>query len=730
MKRIALLLMAACLVFSGANDLSAQQPIRGFPSQMLEAQRAREQRAFAVPNADTLREQMRILSEEPHHAGSPGSLRVAEHILQRFRSYGLDAKIERFEALLPVPVTRSLEMIAPSAFTASLAEPRIPQDKDSGDAGQLPTYNAYSPDGDVTGDVVYVNYGTPEDYAVLDSLGIDVRGRIVLARYGRSWRGIKPKVAAERGALATIIYSDPRDDGFFVGDVYPAGPLRNENGVQRGSVMDMPTYPGDPQSPGWASEAGARKVPIEQVRTFSPIPVLPISYGDALPLLRALQGPVVPESWRGALGTTYHHGPGPARVRVSLKFDWTVRPVYNVIARVPGSRWPEQWIVYGNHHDAWVNGAEDPISGMVALGETARSIGQLLKTGWRPARTIVFAAWDAEEWGLIGSTEWAEKYAAELKESAVVYLNSDTNNRGWLSAAGSHSLQTFVREVARDIQDPPRGKSVLAALLERRARQAPARDTAEDESAPDTSVAARFTIDALGSGSDYTAFLDHLGLAALNLSYGGDAQAGIYHSIYDSFDHYTRFMDTTFVYGVAEAQTLAAAILRLADAPVLPFEFGAVAKTYGGYVDQIERGAKAKEATKTLDLAAVRAAVARVQQASARYESALSAALALGAATLDRRGRELAAINKTLYQTERALTDTAGLEHREWFKHLIYAPGFYTGYGVKTMPGIREAVEDRPDAAVAQREAARVATALERYAAEVTRAAEALERLR
>ncbi len=738
MRFIALTTMSAILTSTAASPGVAQQPIRGFPAHMLDAQRERERRAFAVPSADTLREQMRILSEEPHHAGSPGSLRVAEHIVRRFRSYGLDARIERFEALMPVPVSRTLAMIAPSAFTASLTEPRIPEDKDSGDAGQLPTYNAYSPDGDVTGDVVYVNYGTPEDYQVLDSLGIDVRGRIVFARYGRSWRGIKPKVAAERGAIACIIYSDPRDDGFFVKDVYPAGPMRSETGVQRGSVMDMPRYPGDPQSPGWASETGARKIPIAEVATFSPIPVLPISYGDALPLLRALGGPVVPESWRGALPTTYHIGPGPTRVRVALKFEWQVRPVYNVIARIPGARWPDQWIVYGNHHDAWVNGAEDPISGMVALGETARAIGRLLKTGWRPARTLVFAAWDAEEWGLIGSTEWTEKHAAELKDKAVVYLNSDTNNRGWLSAAGSHSLQTFVRELARDIQDPTRGKSMLASLMERRAQQSPsprepAADTARaaaEEAPPDTSVAARFTIDALGSGSDYTAFLDHLGLAALNLSYGGDAPAGIYHSVYDSFDHYTRFMDTTFVYGVAEAQTLAAAVLRLADSPILPFEFTAVAKTYGDYVDQIERAAKAKSATRALDLSAVRAAVDRVRAAATRYESALARALALDARALERHARELAAINKTLYQTERALTDQAGLEHREWFKHLIYAPGFYTGYGVKTMPGIREAVEDKPDAAVAQREAARVATALERYAAEVTRAAEGLERLR
>jgi N-acetylated-alpha-linked acidic dipeptidase len=704
------------LFVTQAFPATAQQTLRGFPSPLLPAQHQREQLARSIPNADTLRAQMRILSAEPHHAGSPGSLRVAERILERFRSYGLDARIERFEALLPMPVSRTLQLIAPDTFTASLKEPVLPEDRDSGDEGQLPTYNAYSPDGDVTADVVFVNYGLPEDYAVLDSLGIEVRGKIVLAKYGRSWRGIKPKVAAERGALATILYSDPRDDGFFVSDIYPAGPMRNWSGVQRGSVMDMPTYPGDPQSPGWASETGARKVPIDQVTIFSPIPVLPISYGDALPILRSLGGPLAPESWRGALPVTYHIGPGPSRVRLTLRFDWQVRPVYNVIARVNGSRWPDQWIVYGNHHDAWVNGAEDPISGMVALGETARAIGNLLKTGWRPARTLVFAAWDAEEWGLIGSTEWAEKHADELKEKAVAYLNSDTNNRGWLAASGSHSLETFVREIARDIHDPGRGQSVLDTHMQRAARSLPAGEET-----------ARFTIAALGAGSDYTAFLDHLGLASLHLNYGGEAQAGIYHSVYDSFEHYTRFMDTTFAYGVAEAQTMATAILRLADAPILPFEFGSVVTTYGEYVDQIEKGAREKTAMRALDLAGVRAALDRLRAAASRYEAAYTAAIALDARTMERNARTLADINRTLYRTERALTDSAGLENRPWFRHLIYAPGYYTGYGVKTMPGIREAVEDRPDAAVAQREAARVAEAIDRYAAEVARAAEGLE---
>jgi N-acetylated-alpha-linked acidic dipeptidase len=711
--RGAIAVLLASLLHTSAGALHAQS-IRGFPGSWSDGQRARERSAWAVPNADTLREQLRMLSEDPHHAGAAGSKRVADQLLARFRSYGLDARLERFEALMPYPISRTLEMMAPMRWTARLLEPEIREDKDSGDPDQLPTFNAYSPDGDVTGDVVYVNYGTPEDYAVLDSLGISVRGRIVLARYGRSWRGIKPKVAAERGAIATLIYSDPRDDGFFAGDVYPVGPMRNENGVQRGSVMDMPRYPGDPMSPGWGSVEGARKLAMDEIITFSPIPVMPISYADALPILENLGGPVAPQSFRGSLPTTYHFGPGPARVRVALRFDWQVRPIWNVVATLPGSRWPDQWIIFGNHHDAWVNGAEDPLSGMVSLGEMARSIGALTRTGWRPARTLVFIGWDAEEWGLLGSTEWAEHHADELREKAVAYINSDTNNRGWLQAAGSHSLETFVREIARDVRDPDSNGSVLEVLA---ARGRATGDTA-------------FALAALGSGSDYTAFLDHVGLPSLNLSYGGGAQAGIYHSIYDSFDHYRRFMDTTFAYGVTEARTLATAALRLADAPILPFDFGPVARTYGRYVAEIDSAARANTATSALDLSAVRQAIGHVDEAARAWEAAYQRAMerlaGLDARALGPFAAQLAHINRLLYQSEQRLTDEGGLPERPWFRHLIYAPGFYTGYGVKTMPGIREAVEDVPNLSVATREAARVAGALERYAAQVRQAAERL----
>ena len=714
------MLRSCCALLTlAAAPLVAQTPtppIRGFPASQLATQTRREAVARAVPSRDTLRALVRAMSAVPHEAGTERSRHVAELLLARFKAMGFDARIEQFDAWMPRPVSRTLEMVAPERYTAGLREPVLTQDPTTGQTtDQLPTFNAYSADGDVTAELVYVNYGRPEDYRVLDSLGISVRGKIVIARYGQSWRGIKPKVAAEHGAIGCIIYSDPKEDGYFVGDVYPSGSMRPGTGVQRGSVMDMPVYPGDPLSPGWGSVAGGRRLAPSEAVTLLKIPVLPIGYEDALPLLRAMKGPVAPESWRGALPITYHIGPGASTAHLAVRFDWQSRPLYNVIATVRGARFPDQWVIYGNHHDAWVNGAEDPISGQAALGETARAVAMLLKTGWRPARTLVFAAWDGEEWGLLGSTEWAEAHADELRAKAVVYYNSDTNGAGWIDASGSHSLEEFIIEVARDVADPKTGQSVLAtALAHARSERSP-KDTTSD-----TLV----TLDALGSGSDYTAFLDHVGLAAVNVSYGGAAQTGIYHSIYDSYTFYERFIDTSYVYGVTEAQTMATAVLRMADAPVLPFEFRAPARTYRKYADQLGKLAADNDTTKALDLSAVRAALDRLDSAAAAWDRA-SAAVA-GATTLDRRGPGLTAVNRLLASVEQTLTDTVGLPRRPWFRHQVYAPGAYTGYGVKTMPGIREALEAR-HLDEAQAQAARVAAALTRYADQVQRAAAALE---
>ena len=713
---LATLVAAARLGAQGAPD---PQAVRGFPRALLAAERAREDALRAVPSRDTVRAQLVALSAFPHEAGTERSHRVAAAILGRFRSFGLDASIEQFEALMPRPLSRSLTLLSPSRYTATLREPPVPGDPTSGQADQLPTFNAYSPDGDVTGDLVYVNYGVPDDYRTLDSLGISVRGRIVIARYGRSWRGIKPKVAAEHGAIGCLIYSDPRDDGFFVGDTWPRGPMRPPHGVQRGSVMDMPLYPGDPLSPGWASEPGSRRLAIAEARSLATIPVLPISYGDAIPLLRSLGGPVAPVWWRGALPLTYHVGPGRGRARLAVRFEWKTRPLYDVIARIPGSVYPDQWVIYGNHHDAWVNGAQDPISGQVALDETARALGALLRTGWRPARTIVLAAWDGEEWGLLGSTEWAEKHADELTEKAVVYFNGDVNEQGWLGASGSPSLEAFLLEVARDVPAPTdSGRSALVATREHR-RQTLARDSVRGGA--DTA----WSVGALGSGSDYTAFIDHLGVASLDVRYGGATEDGIYHYVYDDYTFYLRFLDSTLSADVAEARTVGTAILRMADAPVLPFEFGTAARRFDRYVDELAHLAAVHDSSRTLDLGPLRQAVARLGAAAARYESALARLDAMTASEVAARGDALDRVNRLVYRSERAVADTAGLPGRPWFRNQIYAPGLYTGYAVKTMPGIREALElGRLDEAVGQ--AARVTAAVGRLADQVDRATEAL----
>jgi N-acetylated-alpha-linked acidic dipeptidase len=700
--------------------LAAQgNPIRGFPADAL-ADRARLEAVMrSTPDTAQIHANLLWMSEEPHHAGSPRSKAVAEWALAKFRSWGLDTRIDTSEALMPYPISRRLELLGPTPFVAQLKEPQLAEDKDSADPGQFATFNAYSPDGDVTGNLVYVNYGIPEDYEQLAKLGIDVRGKIVIARYGRSWRGIKPKVAQEHGAIGCIIYSDPKDDGFFVGDVYPKGPMRPEQGVQRGSVMDMPIHPGDPLTPGWQAKAGGRKLDRAQVDVLLKIPVLPISYGDALPLLKALDGPVVPnDDWKGALPLTYHVGPSAAQAHLALRFDWQVRPLYSVVARIPGATYPDQWVLHGNHHDAWVNGAEDPLSGATALLETARSFSTLLKTGWRPQRTIIIALWDGEEWGLLGSTEYAEGNAAELRAKAVSYFNSDVNDRGWIGASGSHTLETFIREVARDTKDPKTGGPALEALQAHNLERA--RNARDSSRARET-----FTIEALGSGSDYTAFIDHLAIASVDLRHGGGAESGIYHSIYDSFDFYNRFIDPGHLSGRAQAGAMGTAILRMADAPVLPFSFSDAARTYKGYTAELDSLATRKVGKDSLDLSGVRRSLEALAAAGSAFDSALAVVTGRGSAWLTKNRMALGAINQTIYLSERDLADTTGLPRRPWFQHTIYAPGFYTGYGVKTMPGIREALE-QGNLAEARAQSVHVAQAVDRMAARATRAAQAL----
>jgi N-acetylated-alpha-linked acidic dipeptidase len=675
---------------------------------------------------------MRRLSARPHHVGSPYDKDNAEWLLAQLQSYGLDAKIETFSALFPTPKSRKLELLGPDPFTAKLQEPPLSVDPTSAQTSeQLPTYNAYSRDGDVTAPLVYVNYGRPEDYEVLDRMGIAVKGSIVIARYGMSWRGIKPKVAAEHGAVGCIIYSDPREDGYFQGNTYPDGPMRPPEGAQRGSVMDMPIYPGDPQTPGVGAVEGVKLIPLDQVQTITKIPVLPISYADATPFLKALGGETVPEAWRGGLPFTYHVGPSAAKAHLAVSFNWDRKPLNDVIARIPGAKYPDQWVIRGNHHDAWVNGAEDPLSGTSPELEEARSLGQLLKQGWKPSRTIVYCFWDGEEPALLGSTEWAETHADELKQHAVAYFNSDGNGRGYLFVEGSHSLENFVNDVAKDIQDPETKMTVWKRDRLFQISRATPQNRTEIRSRSD------LRIPALGSGSDYTVFVDHLGIASVNLGYGGEDEGGQYHSVYDDFYYYTHFLDTDFSYGRALAQTAGTMVMRMADADVLPYQFADLADTVHLYITQLKTLAtdkrdEAKE--RNLEIAdGVYTAIndpkkqmvpppaepvppylnlAPLDQAS---DDLTDAAKAFDQAFAAAGGTAPAELNPDLIRSERLLTDERGLPNRPWFQHLLYAPGFYTGYGVKTIPGVREAIEQK-QWDVADEQIRRVAAALEREA--------------
>jgi N-acetylated-alpha-linked acidic dipeptidase len=711
------LLLSSLLVSATGLALTpspADTPLRGFFPQSVQAQRDLETRFKAMPDPSRMREAMRVLSARPHHVGSAYDRTNAEWILAQFKSYGWDAHIENFDVLFPTPVERIVEMVSPTQFKASLQEPAVALDPTSNQQSeQLPSYNAYSTDGDVTGPLVFVNYGIPADYDELERRGVSVKGAIVIAKYGGSWRGIKPKVAAEHGAIGCLIYSDPRDDGYAGGDVFPAGPMRPAQGVQRGSVADMPTYPGDPLTPGVGATKDAKRLPLAQAKTITRIPVLPISYGDAQPLLSALGGALVPAAWRGGLPISYRFGPGPARVHLRVKSDWSTRTLYDVIARLPGTTEADQWIIRGNHHDAWVNGAEDPISGLVAELEEARALGALYKEGWRPKRTIIYAAWDGEEPGLLGSTEWVETHADELRAHAVAYLNSDTNSRGYLDIEGSHSLEKFANGVAMDVEDPESGVSSW------RRTQASRLIDGTPESRREAREREDLRIGALGSGSDYSSFLDHLGIASMNLGYGGEDDGGIYHSIYDSFYWYTHFSDSSFVYGKALAQAAGIAVLRLANADLLPFAFSNLSETAQTYVKdlqslrdkraeqiaernkQIEEGLfrftsdprdpvlapRREDPAPQLNFAPLLNALDSLNHAASRYDHAFTTAVSQG------RAANAKAVNQRLIQAERALTSTEGLKNRPWYVHMLYAPGFYTGYGVKTIPGVREAIE-------------------------------------
>jgi len=719
-RHLAVAALTVALLQPGSSVAAATSPanLDGYSPAHSATERDWEAKFRAIPDPKVMRDTMQRLSARPHNVGSPYDKDNAEWMLAKFKEFGFDAQIETFYVLFPTPKERVVELVEPTKFTAKLQEPALAVDPTSSQTTeQLPTYNAYSKDGDVTAPLVYVNYGVRDDYEQLDRMGVSVKGAIVLARYGGAWRGIKPKVAAEHGAVGCIIYSDPRDDGFFEGQYFPDGPFRPQDGVQRGSVMDT-DYPGDPLTPGIGATKDAKRLQISEAKTITTIPVLPISYGDAQPLLTALGGQVVPESWRGALPITYHVGPGPAKVHLVVKSNWDIKPIYDVIAKIPGSGTPEQWVIRGNHHDAWVNGAEDPISGMSPALEEARGLGELMKQGWKPKRTIIYCAWDGEEPGLLGSTEWVEEHGAELNQHAVIYINSDSNSRGFLFASGSHTLEHMINSVARDVQDPETKLTVQRRAQLRRIGRAQKPDDREDARSAD------LRIGALGDGSDYAPFLDHAGVAALNIGFGGESDGGIYHSIYDDFYWYTHFGDPEFVYERALAQLGGTAVMRMADADLLPFDPSASAETVKRYVGELknelkDKQDKAKERNRQLEegvftamadprkkyapppkeqvppylnFAPLENGIAAYERAAKRYKTAFSK-LAEGNPTVWD-CPEIKVINQQLLLTERTFMTTEGLKERPWFKHQIYAPGAYTGYGVKTIPAVREMIEE------------------------------------
>jgi len=740
-----MLLSAVFCVSTLLAQQSAPTTLLGFTPATSKTELDLERRFKAIPDPDRMRANMQLLSARPHHVGSPYDKQNAEWILAQYKQYGWDAHIETFQVLFPTPRTRIVEM---GSFHAKLEEPAVAGDPTSNQKDeQLPTYNAYSPDGDVTAPMIYVNYGLVDDYEQLARYGISVKGAIVIARYGHSWRGIKPKLAAEHGAIGCILYSDPADDGYTQEDVFPKGPMRPSEGVQRGSVLDAPLYPGDPLTPGIGATADAKRLKREDAQSLAKIPVLPISYGDAQPLLAALEGPVAPENWRGALPITYRIGPTSGKVHLQLAFNWDLKPVYDVIATMHGTAEPDIWVVRANHHDAWVNGAEDPISGQVALLEEARALGQLAAAGWRPKRTIIYCSWDGEEPMLLGSTEWAEAHAEELRQHAAVYINSDGNDRGYLFAEGSHTLEPLVNQVARSIDDPESKVSVWQRL------QAFELLHGSPDERKEAATRADLRIGALGSGSDFSVFIDHLGIASLDVAYAGEDEEGIYHSIYDDFYWYTHFSDTSFVYGRALAQTNGTLVLRMAQADVLPYDFSALADTLHLYTTQVKelletRRTEAKERKAAFDLnayaltndpkhpmvaplsleeppylnfAPLDNALAALDKAAAGYKKAQSASSgqALSPAGLQ-------TLNASLIQAERKLSSPEGLPRRPWMENLIYAPGWYSGYGAKTLPGVREAIEERRYAD-ADTEIVRVAKVVSDEAAYVEHLAEELQ---
>lgn len=715
----------AIVLFVDVVSLASSGKTEAAPASAPPVQAMREQVFDAAINTDEMRAWLQRMSSEPNHVGSPHDKANADWELAQFKAFGWDAHVETFEVLYPTPISESVELLGAELHKVVLQERPLAGDSSaSAKDPALPAYLAYQGDGDVTAPLVYVNYGMQDDYKALQRMGVSVEGKIVIARYGSGWRGLKPKLAQEHGAIGCLIYSDPADDGYAVENTYPDGSARPPQGIQRGSVTDMTLFAGDPLTPGIGATAGAKRLKILDSPVILKIPALPISYADAQVLLATMGGQVVPKEWRGALPITYRVGPSTAPVHLAVKSDWSLKPVYDVVAVIKGSAWPDQWVMRGNHHDGWVFGAADPLSGQVSLLEEAKAIGQLASHGWRPKRTIVYLSWDAEEPGLLGSTEWVETHAAELKQKAILYINSDSNARGFLLAGGSHDLEHFVNLVANRVADPETGVSIaerLRAKLEVDGTKKGATDEAKAAARIAIDPSGDFPLEALGSGSDYSAFLEHLGVPALDIAFGEEgSNGGVYHSRYDTFEHFERFGDPGLVYTAVLAKTVGHMVLRAADADLPIQQAGDFAATVSRYLEQVKKLEKDRrdaadmqakmlvarafqlaadptrssgvptvlKAVPPIDLESMDSAVTQLLVSARTYDGALA-----------QNGERLTPSARTrlaslMQPIDQILAPPSGLPERTWYKNLVYAPGRYTGYGAKTLPGITEAIEE------------------------------------
>lgn len=728
-RDLLVLTLATALAF-GATPLARSQEdsrsrqeaakvLDGFTQSESDEQRRLEEKFRAAPSPASAREHLRRLTIEPHVAGTREDYRTALYVRDKLREYGIPSELREYQVLLPYPKQPGVvELVAPRRERLLLQEAVVAEDASSKHPRIIPLFNGYSASGDVTAPLVYVNYGLPEDYAALKKIGVEARGRVVIARYGKSFRGVKAKVAEQNGARGLIIYSDPADDGYAQGDVYPKGPWRPESSAQRGSVEYIFEYPGDPLTPGTPSIKGTPRLKQSEATNIPRIPVQPISYGDARRLLEPLRGPVRPQGFQGALPFAYHVGGTPdVRVRLKTEMDYQVRTIWNVEGRVEGAPERERWVILGNHRDAWTFGAVDPNSGTTAMLEVARGMGALLKAGWRPRRTIIFCSWDAEEYGLIGSTEWAEEHADALREKAVAYVNMDAAVSGANFGASSvPSLWKLVRAAARDVRDPKTAKSIYDAWQERAREGRAAAQTDAEAGAGATPAEAR--IDALGSGSDYTPFLQHLGVASLDMGFGGDY--GVYHSAYDSFAWMSKFGDPTFEYHVAAAQIWGTVALRLSEARSLPFDWTDYAAQIRDFVNETQRDAARRKLSDAFDAKTLLEAVKGLDEEARRLNARRRETLDDFTSTLvraddsnARADSRLRKIDAALLAAERALTDARGLRGRPWYRHQIYAPGFYTGYAAQPLPDLRQAIEDG-NAPNAREAAARITEAVRR----------------